>query len=245
VPHAGLRVPEEAKPYCILSPHDIAADSDGGAAEIYDLSHLVSAYQTTDIARAIVDLNRAEGDRRADGVVKTHTCWNVPVYDPFPPEQVVESLIERYHRPYHSRLADAASKSGVLLGVDCHTMAEEGPPVGPDPGAKRPLVCLSDGDGTCPREWVEEMSRCFREALDQIVDMRRTPRPESGSIDAERLCVSVNTPFKGGHIIRSHARELPWMQLELSRAPFPDDEGKQALVTLALERFCRRILSPT
>ena len=37
VPHAGLRVPPEAEPYCRLSTSDLLADSDEGAAEIYDL----------------------------------------------------------------------------------------------------------------------------------------------------------------------------------------------------------------
>ena len=80
VPHAGIRVPEEAEPYCILTSEQIVEDGDVGAAEIYTLEPEVEAYVTTQIARAIVDLNRAEDDRRADGVVKTHTCWNIQFY---------------------------------------------------------------------------------------------------------------------------------------------------------------------
>ena len=135
VPHAGLSVPPEAQPNCILTPKEIEADGDVGAAEIYDLESDVTAFLTTDIARAIVDLNRAEDDRQKDGVVKTHTCWDVPVYDPFPSEQIIEALLEGYYRPYHARLRELAT-TGVRLGVDCHTMAAEGPPVGPDPGIR-------------------------------------------------------------------------------------------------------------
>ena len=62
VPHAGLAVPPEAEPYCVLSEREIVEDGDEGAAEIYDLESAVVAFHTTDIARAIVDMNRPEDD---------------------------------------------------------------------------------------------------------------------------------------------------------------------------------------
>jgi len=40
--------------------------------------------------------------------------------------------------------------SGVMLGIDCHTMAAKGPPIGPDPGKERPLVCLSNARRDLP-----------------------------------------------------------------------------------------------
>jgi len=218
VPHAGLQVPPEAAPYCILTPREIAGDGDEGAAEIYSIASETAAYLTTDIARAIVDLNRAEDDRRPDGVVKTHTCWNVPVYDPFPPADVVETLLARYYRPYHERLRELA-RQGAVLGVDCHTMAAQGPPVGPDPGAERPWVCLSDAGGrSCPAEWTREMQACFAEEF---------PGP-----------VKINDPFQGGFITRTHAAELPWMQLELSRGPFLSHAEKRVRVLRGLRRWC-------
>ena len=67
VPHAGLRVPPEAERFCKLTETEIAKDGDEGAAEIYTIESEVECYVTTDIARAIVDLNRAEDDRRKDG----------------------------------------------------------------------------------------------------------------------------------------------------------------------------------
>ncbi len=219
VPHAGLRVPPEAEPYCILTAQEIAADGDVGAAAIYALASEAAAYCTTDIARAIIDLNRAEDDRHADGVVKTHTCWNVPVYREFPAEPVVEALLARYYRPYHQRLRELAGPD-IRLGVDCHTMAAYGPPVGPDPGRERPWVCLSNAEGTCPREWIEELQDCFEEAFDGPV--------------------TINQPFQGGYITRSHAAEMPWVQLELSRAPFVSDDEKRQRVLQSLAQWCRR-----
>jgi N-formylglutamate deformylase len=219
VPHAGWRVPAEAEPYCILNEKDLLEDGDGGASEIYALEKHSNAFLTTDIARAIVDLNRAEDDRRPDGVVKTHTCWNVPVYRPFPPDDVIETLLARYYRPYHQKLTELA-RSGVKLGVDCHTMAAEGPPVGPDPGVVRPRVCLSNADMSCPRDWLESLQMCFQSHFG--ADVR------------------LNDPFRGGFITRSHAAEIPWVQVELSRGSFMTNDDKREKVLAALTDWCGR-----
>jgi len=218
VPHAGLRVPPEAEPFCILTPREIAEDGDEGAVEIYALESEVAAFQTSDVARAIVDLNRAPDDRRPDGVVKTHTCFNVPVYRDFPPEEVVETLLDRYYWPYQNSLTRRAS-GDVILAVDCHTMLAKGPPIGPGPGIERPWVCLSNADGTCPQPWIEALQGCFQKVLDGPV--------------------TINDPFRGGYITRTHAAEMPWVQLELSRAPFLTPAGKLERVLAALTSWCR------
>jgi formiminoglutamase len=228
VPHAGLRVPSEAKPYCRLKPAEIVADGDEGAAEIYDLKGHVAEFVATDIARAIVDLNRAEDNRRLDGVVKTVTCWNVSVYHEFPPEPVVERLLDCYYRPYHRRLS-AGISADIRLCVDCHTMAAVGPPIGPDAGETRPHICLGNGNGdeggtlTLPRGWTGRLLGSFRDVFGDAV--------------------TTNEPFSGGHITRSHGRERPWLQLEISRAPFMSNAEKRYGVLRALTDFCEQVFS--
>jgi N-formylglutamate deformylase len=219
VPHAGLVVPQEIQDYCALTPEQILADSDEGAAEIYDLKYEVTTYITTDIARAIVDMNRAEQDRSRDGIIKTHTCYNARVYNQPVPEDVIEILLDRYYRPYHQRLSESATD--VKFGIDCHTMAAVGPPSAAEPGCERPKICLSNAHGTCPQDWFEKMVQCFKESFNSEI--------------------SVNNPFKGGYIIRSHSSELPWVQVELSRAPFLPISEKRECVLKALALFCRMI----
>jgi len=216
VPHAGLSVPPEAAELCALSAEEIAADADGGAAEIYDFADQVVRFETSTVARSIVDLNRAADDRRKDGVIKTHTCWDVPVWTQPPDESLVAELLRRHHAPYHARLT--RPDAGVVVGVDCHTMAAVGPPVAPDPGVERPEVCLSDADGTLPRTWFERLIDAFRAEF-------------TGE-------VAVNRPFRGGFIVRAHATERPWVQIELSRAPFDSDAGKRRRVVAALRAWC-------
>ena len=222
VPHAGLAVPPEAAPRCGLTPREIAEDGDEGAADIYfDLEPHVAAFHATDIARAFVDMNRSEDDRRRDGVVKTHTCWTVPVYRAPLPDEAVERLIERYHRPYHRRLTELAAGLPLRLAVDCHTMAAQGPPVGPDAGRERPWICLGYGDGTCPKAWIDELKTLF--------EARIGPH------------VTINEPFSGGYITRRHSTEMPWLQLEVSRAPFLPNAEKRDAVLAALTSLIERI----
>lgn len=218
VPHAGLQVPPEAEPYCRLTPEQVAEDGDVGAAEIYDFRDEFKAYESTEIARAIIDQNREPTDRRKDGVVKTHTCWEVPVYDPFPPQDVLDAMLRSYYFPYHRRLTELGESGEFPLAVDCHTMAAFGPPVGPDPGQERPQVCLSNGEGTCSDEWINSLKNAFQRHFEGDV--------------------AINTPFRGGYITRNHAAEMPWVQLEISRAPFATDQEKRRRVLAAITDWC-------
>ena len=217
VPHAGLAVPPEVVHLNRLASKEIAEDGDEGAREIYSiLEDRVSHFVTTDIARAFVDLNRADDDIRKDGVVKTHTCRDVPIYSKPLAPGLIEKLLELYYRPYHQRLTALGGRD-LLLGVDCHTMAAHGPPVGPDPGQIRPRVCIGDGNGACPKDWAEYLVECFR-----------------GQFPGE---VTLNQPFSGGYITQHHGSEMPWVQIELSRGGFASTVQKGKWVLAALKEW--------
>ena len=220
VPHAGLRVPAEVESVCALSPAEIEADSDGGADEIYAFEAAVGAFVTTDVARAVVDMNRARDDRRLDGVVKTHSSYMAGVWDRLLTETEIEGLLAAYYDPYHAQLTELGKAGRWPLGVDCHTMAAVGPPVGPDPGRERPWVCVSNADGTCPQEWVDTLREGFQQELDGPV--------------------RVNDPFRGGYITRSHSAEMPWVQIELSRAEYLRNDAKRQMVLAALAHWAER-----
>ncbi len=220
VPHAGLELPPEVASLCLLSAEQIAAESDGGAAEIYrPLADEVAAMVTTSVARVIVDLNRAQDDIRADGVVKTHTRWKAPIYRRALSAQEIEGLIARHYRPYHAELRRQATRA--RLGIDGHTMEAIGPPVGPDPGVERPLVCLGHGRGSCPERWLHELGACLAHHL---------------SAD-----VALNAPYAGGFITRSRPGEIPWVQIELSRAEWLSHAEKTAAIRRALSDFCAEL----
>lgn len=219
VPHAGLYVPPEVRDICILTPEEIFADSDAGAAEIYhDLQESAAASCSSDIARAIVDLNRAADNFGKDGVIKTHTCYDVPVYNRIPSQNLIEKLLTKYYYPYHQKLHPSAYSKKIKIGIDCHTMAEVGPPIGPDAGRQRPLVCISNAAGTCPDKWLSILAESFQKIF---------PHGK----------VNINEPFKGGYIIRSYSTELPWLQIEISRTERVANSVKKAGVFKALSAW--------
>ena len=216
VPHAGGKIPPEVADICRLTDKDIYEDADEGADEIYyPLRNEVAAFVTTDVARAVIDLNRAPDDFRKDGVIKTHTCWDVPVFLTPPSDEAVNSLLQRYYYPYHQKLRDFSKH--VKLGIDGHTMAAFGPPVGPDSGKARPPVCISNAGFTCPDSWLQSLA----ESMEQFLSFP----------------VSINTPFQGGYIVRSHAVEIPWIQVEFSRAHFLPNPEKSVLFLEALNKW--------
>jgi N-formylglutamate amidohydrolase len=219
VPHAGIQVPPEVEELNLLTIGQITMDGDEGAREIFDIRSEVAAFVTTEIARAYLDVNRPKDDHGSDGVVKRETIYREPVYSRLLREDEISRLLSRYYSPYHHSLSRAAG--GALLGVDCHTMAEVAPSIRHDAGTVRPHICLSNAEWTCSEEWTELMARCLEFEFGHPV--------------------SINDPFKGGHIIRSHAAEIPWLQLELSRAPFASLPKKRASVLRAFDRWCEEI----
>lgn len=221
IPHAGLRIPPEVAPLCLLTPRQIEVDGDEGAAEIYSFTNQVRGHLSTEIARVAVDLNRDEADRRPDGVVKQTTIWNEPVYSQPLSETLIEQLLDRYYRPYHRQLREAINRSH-LLAIDCHTMAEFGPPLSPDPGTRRPMICLGDDHGrTCPAGWMKILYSSFEQQF-----------PNS---------VQINQPFAGGFITRNHGRHHPWVQLEVSRSQDLTNVEKKQRIVRALESFCDQV----
>ena len=222
VPHAGIDVPIEVSGLCALKREAILADSDIGAQAIYfPLQQYAMGFCTTTIARSVLDLNRAPDDIGGNGVIKSHTLHNVPVFKKFPDKKLIKTLLDRYYFPYHARLTKAAGIHAIKLGLDCHTMSPVGPPVGPDPEKPRPMICLSNGNGTCPDEWLHSMAGCLA-------------RFYKGQ-------VSINTPFQGGHIIRSHALEMNWMQIEISQSESYPDTLKRKWLLEGLQQFCHTV----
>ena len=216
VPHAGLKVPVEVKDDNLLTPEQIIKDGDEGAQAIYAIGNEVEAFVTTDIARAYLDMNRSHDDHRSDGVVKTETIYQEQIYKQPLSEKIINQLLKNYYFPYHKNLSRLSQN--VILGIDCHTMVAVAPPINDDAGTVRPYICLSDADGTCPNEWTQLMASCLETSFG--------------------FPVSINNPFQGGFIIRHHASELPWLQLELSRAEFISIDDKRKKVLKSFRLFC-------
>jgi formiminoglutamase len=225
VPHGGWKVAEEIRDIWALSKKDAFHDGDPLTNRIYDFHERVEFQITMEYYRAVVDLNRAPDDiapENPDGVVKSHTCWNVPVYKPgtLPDDELKKILLDNYYFPYHKKLEEQVSNPNIKLIVDCHSMAAISPPIEEDAGTVRPLVCLGnlgDENGeiepvfnrvTCDPELIRFMAEAFRLAF-QHEDLEVDPP----------AVAAMNVPFNGGYITRSYGGAgVPLVQIEMSRA---------------------------
>lgn len=219
VPHGGEVIAPEMSDLTLLSRRDIFSDGDPLTREIYDFKNEAAYYFESTIARAAIDLNRSPNDLppiNHDGVIKSHTVTGKGVYrkNRMPNKDTLRSLLKKYYTPYHDGLRRKSKKPYLLCGIDCHTMLDKAPIISSQPGRQRPFVCLSNqGDQrgnsvrgrrlTCPPEMIRALAQSLKEQF-----------PE------EAHNITLNDPFLGGYIIRSHSKNLPWIQIELNRKSY-------------------------
>ncbi len=107
---------------------EINIEAEGFNPEIIEyLEKKVEIVIAVDIARAFADLNRTVSDRppkNPDGVVKTHTCFNQPIFKNgfILDKNLIEIIINRYYEPYHKRIRDSMQRFKIKLALDCHSI---------------------------------------------------------------------------------------------------------------------------
>lgn len=223
VPHGGEIIAPEMSDLTLLSRRDIFSDGDPLTREIYNFKHEVDYYFESSIARAAIDLNRSPDDLppiNQDGVIKSHTVTGKGVYrkNRMPNKDALRSLLKKYYTPYHDALRRKSRKPYLFCGIDCHTMLDKAPIISSHPGRQRPFICLSNqGDHrgnrvkgrrlTCPPEMIRSLAQSLKEQF-----------PE------EAQNITLNDPFLGGYIVRSHSKLLPWIQIELNRKSYLSPE---------------------
>jgi formiminoglutamase len=212
----------------VLSPHDQFDDSDACTKEIYDLGDRVAAVVAADIARAFVDLNRAPDDRppqNPDGVVKSTTCFGVPVYRAHDgiPRALADDLLAAYYHHYHETLRSLSTRSEIVLGLDCHSMLAVAPTIAPDRDAPRPLFCLgNDHDRACSRDLLKRLAASIADAFEIALGE-----------------IGLNVPFAGGYITRTYGGDpIPWIQVEMNRSWYLREPWfDRSTLTVAPERL--------
>ncbi len=218
VPHGGHSVPNILHSHLVLDQHDIFPDSDPYTRQIYAFKDEVYYYHDTDIARAVVDLNREKGDlppRNPDGVIKSHTVLGKKVYgnSRSPDKKMIQDLLEKFYFPYHLNIQQSMEDTSLLCGIDCHSMLEFLPEVKSIKENERPFICLSNG-GDENGEGDETNLTCHPDLINMLADCLCSEFPD----EADNII--LNTPFKGGHISRYHSKKIPWIQIELNRRAY-------------------------
>ncbi len=236
IPHGGVETPKEFLELVVATPDDQREDIDHLTREIFSVPEGMVAKQLTfATARTFVDLNRrpeAWGPSYPDGVVKSLTHVDRPVFSRFPDDETVRQVLERLYVPYHAALAEIVADPEVVLLIDCHSMAPYGLSVSPDtPGQPRPLINLGHrGGDSAPLALVQTLQAIMAEVYE-------IPLEE----------IAIDHPFNGGHITNSHCGPNSYaIQIEFNRAFYlGDQEGKpnpaveNSVLELWREKFAR------
>ena len=226
IPHAGFGVPIEVVKSLALSERDIYNDCDLWADQHYDFAHPelagadgpargALAVVTTDIARALVDVNRKPDDlKNPDGMVKSLSSYGVPTYLGELSRPEILTLRARYYQPYHRRMEAAlATYAGrTLLLLDCHNMAQRSPDAYAHAGKARPLICLANlGDSSGERKRGGTAVTCAPHLLRAAGEIAEALFADMTLLepDGPVPVVGLNQPFPGGYIIRRYTRGQP------------------------------------
>ena len=231
IPHGGTDIPEELKSRIALSPQELLADGDPYTGDIYNMGDHVVAQLKCDVARALVDVNRAPDDLppgNPDGVVKTVSIFSNPVYQngEAPGKAEINLLLSKYYTPYHVAIQEALSKPGILFAFDCHSMEAVGPSVARDAGSKRPLFCLGNNNGkACSEKDTQLLAECICHSFEL---------PENE--------VTINEPFSGGHITRQYGKKpVPWIQIEMNRSLYLKGQGNNSVPQLSSDGVIKKL----
>lgn len=228
IPHGGALIPHELTDSVCISPEDLFDDSDAFTQDIYHPGSLAQCVIKTDIARAFVDVSRAQ-DRQPpeypDGVIKSVTCYNRPIYKKgqYPVGTLAKQLLNKYYHTYHQRIVDAMKLYDIVLGLDCHSMAETAPAISPDSGNKRPLINLGDFHGKACDPTITGL---LRTAFIKVFNCTEQD-------------VTLNIPFAGGFITRRYGNNrVPWIQIEINRKLYLKELWfDRALLKISKERL--------
>lgn len=221
VPHGGNVLPNHFNDNCLLSERDILLDGDTWTKELYDFRDMVEEYIYTDIARVVVDMNRKDNDlppKNPDGVIKSIAVNGKQVWKNQLSSEEIDTLINKYYKPYHHRLEDGARNPKVKLAIDCHSMLDIGPTKDRVRWERRPLFCISNRGDKLGDKLNEQLTAppFLMQKLKVELDKKFKGY---GNINKDVDLVSINEPFKGGHITTYHGRvgHVPWIQLEINR----------------------------
>ena len=217
IPHGGVETPKELLELVVATPEDQREDIDHLTREIFGVPDgMVAAQIHFSTARTFVDLNRHPDDwgpEHADGVVKTHTHIDRPVFSRYPEEATIRSMLDRLYKPYHETLAGFVADPEIVLLLDCHSMAPYGLSVSPDQrGQPRPSINLGhQGGRTASLELVLSLQKVMAEVYE---------------LDLAEIC--IDHPFNGGYISsQHHGPSCAAIQIEFNRAFYLGrEEGK-------------------
>jgi len=218
IPHAGSEIPEEVANDLLLTSKELLGYTDLYTEQIFNIKNVYLV--TNPISRVIVDVNRAPDDisreyeQAAEGVT-VHTTWDgKSVYKKEPSQEVVDTLIRKYHDPYHEQVDSHMAKVQFL--IDGHSYLSVGPKLKRDGGEPRPDINLGNMNfSTCSRE----QTVFFREFFEE-----------------RGYSVRINFPYTGKYILGHHCHRrrippflVPGIQIEINQGLYVKKDSFDAI----------------
>lgn len=175
-------------------------------------------------SRFVVDLNRERDDRVENGVLKLTTFDRQPLYPAgfSPTEAERERRLRAHWDTFDAELR--GQLQGARLMIVGHSMAPQGPQLGPDTGTPRPAICLMLGTPEAPTFpyalWPALQAACAGAFADLIA---------SGAYRE----VKIGVPWDTDTLSAAHHRHsgVPAFGIELNCGLFlqPDGEAEQEI----------------
>jgi N-formylglutamate amidohydrolase len=245
VPHAGLLLDALSLAWLAAPARSLGADADLYADQLFqdapdEGAHLLVA--TT--SRYVCDLNRAEGDvdslavdggtarSSPHGLVWRTTTEGRPALTGPVPRSEYERRIERYHRPYHQKLAELVEQRkrehGFAILVCGHTMPSRGRDGHDDAGTERAdVVPGSRGRTTAGAAVIDLIEPLARDAGFRVVH---------------------DEPYRGGYSTGHYGRPsegLHAIQVELARRLYMNERTLEIVPDRfeTLRKFCRSLVA--
>lgn len=231
IPHAGERVPSEAKWLQGLSEPILMCDVDRYVDRLYSpvVEELKLTCVKTQWHRYVVDLNRLAEDVDADSVIgaknpsgkfTTGLHWVKTTRGtklmPEPiPHNLHQQLVTRYFEPFHSDVRDTYEffrEHGAkkIYHLDAHSMPSKGTSAHRDPGQTRADIVISDGEG----------KSCEATFKDMVI----------AAYQKTGLKIAYNWPYLGGRVTQTYGKPEKGqhaIQVEINRALYMNEETKQ------------------
>ena len=212
VPHTGIELLPETESNLTATAAGLPM-TDWHLHRLYDfLPELGMQTIFAHYSRYVVDLNRDPRGRELypgrfeTGLVPLTGFDGSPNFREAPAQQDIEGWRARFHEPYHRHLRgmldESVARSGRVVLIDAHSVASGANQIH---GALAGDIYLGDRDGTSCDPWLTD---CV-----------------SSGFEACGLRVSLNDPYKGGHIT-AHYGQLPGveaLQIEMCQRLYMDE----------------------
>jgi N-formylglutamate amidohydrolase len=245
VPHAGLGLDPQALATLAASARALGADADLYVDELYaDAPGAGAALIVSRMSRYVCDLNRAESDvdplaveggaarSSPHGFVWRTTTEGRPALLGAISQTEYQRRVERYHRPYHQRIAELLEerrkRHGFAVLLCAHSMPSRGRDGHDDAGIERADIV----PGTRGRTTAGPRVIALVEELSAL----------------EGLRLRHDEPYRGGFTTGHYGRPrdgIHAIQIELARRLYMDERtlAQRPQEFARLRRFCKALVA--